>query len=220
MTSVEGVPIRAFLFLLPSFLAYPAATRLQYSQTWLSCSLIHHLKSLAITSLQWTSLRSRSIFHFASRSRLSRLVMADGFSIAGSAVGVLSLAITTCQGVLSYYSSWEHQDQNISDATGKIERLRSSLTALEEILPKISSSSTIAANVEQCILSCKEGTWRLEQFLGKCRKNPAPLSRIDKFRDCRQKAVFPFRQSSLDSLKEIVQDLEHNLSTALQVLHL
>lgn len=146
--------------------------------------------------------------------------MADGFSIAGSAVGVISLAITTCQGVLSYYNSWDNQDQKISDATGNIERLRSSLSALEEILPRISSSSAIAAHVEQCVLSCKEGTSRLERFLEKCHKNPAPLSLIDKFRDCRQKAIFPFRQSSLDSLKEIVRDLEHNLSTALQVLHL
>ena len=66
--------------------------------------------------------------------------MADTVSVAGSAVGVISLAITTCQGVISYYDSWETQDQNISDAKRKIERLQSSLSALEEILPKISSS--------------------------------------------------------------------------------
>ena len=75
MTRVKGVPTRAFLFLLPSFLplAYPAATRLHDSQTRLRCSLIHHLERLVITSLQRTLLRSRSILHFASRSRLSRL---------------------------------------------------------------------------------------------------------------------------------------------------
>lgn len=139
---------------------------------------------------------------------------------AGSAVGIISLAITTCQGVLSYYNSWDTQDQNISDAKGRIETLRSSLSALEEILPKISSSPAIAGHVERCVLSCQEGTARLEQFLGKCRKNPAPTSLTDKLRDCRQKAIFPFRQSSLDSLKEILRDLEDNLGTALRVLQL
>lgn len=146
--------------------------------------------------------------------------MADPFSVAGSAVGVLSLAITTCQGVLSYYNSWDTQDQNISDAKGKIERLRRSLSALEEVLPKLPSSSVIAANVEQSVLCCKEGTVRLEYFLEKCRKNPAPLSLIDKIHDFRKKAIFPFRQSSLDSLREIVRDLEDSLGTALQVLQM
>ena len=146
--------------------------------------------------------------------------MGDPFSVAGSAVGVISLAITTCQGVISYYNSWDTQDQSISDAKGKTERLHNSLSALEEILPKISSSSAIAAEVEQCVLSCREGTARLQKFLGKCRENAAPLNFRDRLRDCRQRAIYPFRQSSLDSLKEIVRDLENNLGTALQVLQL
>ena len=146
--------------------------------------------------------------------------MADPVSVAGSAVGVISLAITTCQGVISYYESWETQDQNISDAKGKIERLRSSLSALEEILPKISSSSAIAKHVEQCVLCCGEGTARLEQFLERCRKDPAPLSLRDKLRALRQKAIFPFRESSLGRLREIVRDLEADLGTALRVLQL
>ena len=146
--------------------------------------------------------------------------MADPFSVAGSAVGVISLAITTCQGVISYYNSWDIQDQSISDAKEKIERLRSSLSALEEILPKIASSSAIAAEVDQCVLSCREGTARLQKFLGKCRENAAPLNFRDILRDCRQRAVFPFRQTSLDTLKKIVRDLEDSLGTALQVLQL
>ena len=140
--------------------------------------------------------------------------------MAGSAVGVISLAITTCQGVISYYNSWDTQDQSISDAKEKIERLRSSLSALEEILPKISSSSAIAAEVEQCVLSCREGTTRLQKFLAKCRESAAPLNLRDRLRACRQRVLFPFRQSSLDNLKEIVRDLEDNLGTALQVLQL
>ncbi|KAM0796422.1 hypothetical protein BDR22DRAFT_893275 [Usnea florida] len=146
--------------------------------------------------------------------------MGDPFSVAGSAVGVVSLAITTCQGVISYYNSWDNQDQSIIDAKGKIERLHSSLSALDEILPKISSSSGIAAEVEQCVLSCRECTARLQNFLGKCRENAVPLNFRERLRDCRQRAIFPFRQSSLDSLNEIVRDLEKNLCTALQVLQL
>ena len=146
--------------------------------------------------------------------------MADPFSVAGGVVGVVTLAITACQGVISYYNTWETQDQNISDAKGKIERLQNSLSALKDVLPKISSSSAIAQHVEQCVRCCEEGTSRLEHFLGKCRKNPAPVSLRDKIRVCRQQALFPFRESSLDSLGQIVQDLERNLGTALQVLQL
>ena len=146
--------------------------------------------------------------------------MAEPFSVASGVVGVVTLGITACQGVVSYYNSWETQDQSISDAKEKIERWQSSLSALKEILPKMLCSSTIVQRVEQCVLCCEEGTSRLEQFLVKCRKNPAPVSLRDKIRVCRQRAIFPFRESSLDSLRQVVQDLEGNLGTALQILQL
>lgn len=178
------------------------------------------LKELGSSFIHEYSILRHRLFLREKTSVFSVYNMAEALSVAGSAVGVISLAITTCQGVLSYYNSWENQNQSVSDAKSGIERLRNSLSALEVILPKVSSSSAIAGHVEQCVLSCKEGTARLEQFLGKCRKNPAPVSLPDKLREYRHKAIFPFRQSSLDSLNNIVRDLEGNLGTALQVLQL
>ena len=146
--------------------------------------------------------------------------MTDPFSITGGVVSILSLAITTVQGVKSYYESWNTQDQYVSDVNNKVQSLLHSLSALEQILPRISSSSATKVHVEQCVLSSKEGISRLEEFLRKCRKNPAPVGLKDKVRTARQKAIFPFRRSSLDTLRDIVRDLEGNLGTALQVLHL
>ena len=202
--------------------SYPAATQPQGCTTFGHQSQPYFPISTAVfISLQRVLLSSsvRSLL-YKYIAVLPAYVMADPVSVAGSAVGVISLAITTCQGVISYYDSWETQDQNINDAKGKIERLRSSLSALEELLPKISSSLAIAEHVERCVLCCGEGTSRLEQFLGRCRKDPAPLSLKDKLRVFGQKAIFPFRESSLERLREIVRDLEGDLGTALRVLQL
>lgn len=202
--------------------SYPAATQPQGCTTFRHQSQPYFPISTAVfISLQRVLLSSwgRSLL-YRYIAVLPAYVMADPVSVAGSAVGVISLAITTCQGVISYYDSWENQEQNISDAKRKIERLQSSLFALEEILPKISSSSAIAEHVKQCVLCCGEGTARLEQFLGRCREDPAPLSLKAKFRVLRQKAIFPFRKSSLDRLRGIVRDLEGDLGTALRVLQL
>lgn len=137
--------------------------------------------------------------------------MADTVSVAGSAVGVISLAITTCQGVISYYDSWETQDQNISDTKRKIQRLQSSLSALEEILPKISSSSAIAEHVKQCVLCCGEGTARLEHFFGKMSQGSCSAQFQSQIPSVEAKSYIPFRKSSLDRLREIVRDLEGDL---------
>ena len=39
--------------------------------------------------------------------------MGDPFSVAGSAVGVISLGLAICQSLISYYGSWKAYDDEI-----------------------------------------------------------------------------------------------------------
>ena len=54
--------------------------------------------------------------------------------VAGSAVGIASLGIQVCQGLLTYYDAWRAYDQDITSTYNAITDLRDTLTILEFML--------------------------------------------------------------------------------------
>jgi hypothetical protein len=49
--------------------------------------------------------------------------MAEVLGIAGSVVGIVSLAIDLTQGLFKYYGSWKHQDDDTSDMYTSLDNL-------------------------------------------------------------------------------------------------
>jgi hypothetical protein len=50
--------------------------------------------------------------------------MGDPFSVAGSAVGVISLGLTVCQGLLTYYGQFKAYDEEIRDVSNHNQKFR------------------------------------------------------------------------------------------------
>ena len=58
--------------------------------------------------------------------------MSDPFSVAGSAVGVISLGISVCQGLVTYCSQYKSFNDGISNMIRKVQGLNDILAALHD----------------------------------------------------------------------------------------
>lgn len=147
--------------------------------------------------------------------------MADPVSVAGSALGVISIAIQVCQGLLSYYNAWRSYDVHVSHVYNKIHGLNATLQNLQSSFEKLDSTKSPAVqNVLQSITSCDAGVDTLRITFEKFRSIKAPQGVREKLHSYSRQTMFPFKQDTLQSMKAIVTDLQNNLDSALQVLEL
>ena len=144
------------------------------------------------------------------------------FSAAAGAVGVISLGIQVCQGLVSYCNAWKSHDKDIGDAAEKLTSLRLTLEALQDILPKVESSNPSALPVLQTvrrqISSSSDGLDKLHAALTKFQSLGTPTGFRESLRNFKQQSLFPFRKDILKTLQDTVKDLQAILGSAVQVL--
>lgn len=145
--------------------------------------------------------------------------MADPVSLSGTAVGVIALGITVCQGLYKYYAPLKARNGDIQAALDRLEGLGKTLEILKARLPEAQSvSQDIITDVESKILSCKESIEELDEYLKKCRMSHPPADWMDKVRAQRYKFMYPFRQGTLQDLGQRLCHLQGNLDTAIMLL--
>lgn len=147
--------------------------------------------------------------------------MSDPFSGAGSAVGVISLGLAACQGLLAYYGPFKAYDEQINDVSNRIRSFDSTLKALQDVLANGQAFSSLtaqsAAVTLDSIFNCQEGLERLSKMLDKCKStnttllgSKIPINRI----------LYPFKRDTLIALLETVSWLQAHLNTSLQILNM
>lgn len=147
--------------------------------------------------------------------------MADPASVVGTTVGVISLGIQVCQGLVSYYEKWKSFDDDIAHLHASIDGLRITLKNLEHTLPKFrSSNANIMADVEQKVVFSINGIRKLEEVLIKRHSSVSASIVQQKGYRLVQKTFYPLKKATIFELKSNLTDLEHNLKTSLHSLTL
>jgi len=146
--------------------------------------------------------------------------MAEAFGIAASITGFVSLGLTVCQGLLTCYGSWK-------DAPADVERMRESIKALNDTFKVLGTfiknkkfSSGIRNVVKQSIESCAGGLKLLESKLDKIKVTPESDKWNEKAKAQFRRSLYPFRESTVEKLMRIANELRNNLSVALQALQM
>jgi hypothetical protein len=137
--------------------------------------------------------------------------------VAGTAVGVASLGIQVCQGLLDYYQACESYDRTIQEAQKWIIHLQRTLVILGDVLQGANAKQDIFQNAQTGILNCEDGIRKLEKKLRKIRKGD-PGTAKEKTRAMGHRLVYPFQQSTIAKLKECVKDLFDHLLLSIQML--
>jgi hypothetical protein len=137
--------------------------------------------------------------------------------VAGTAVGVASLGIQVCEGLLDYYQAYESYDRDIQDAQKWIANLRRTLIVLENLLQNSNAKQDVFQNTQTGLLDCEDGILELEKKLLEIRKGD-PVTAREKTKALGHRLIYPFQRSTIAKLKEIVKDLFDHLLLSIQVL--
>ncbi|KAL9095457.1 MAG: hypothetical protein Q9165_002328 [Trypethelium subeluteriae] len=140
----------------------------------------------------------------------------------GAAVGVISLGIQCFQGIISYYKPFCEQDKVVAVTTASVDNLNGILTALLGIInpPSSQLNADALALVIKSIASCEGPVDELKVVLNKIGTNTPEATSKKKAHKFVVRALYPFKESTLMKLREIVQDLRGNLSLAIETVGL
>lgn len=149
--------------------------------------------------------------------------MADPLSITSSAVGILSVALTVCDGITQYYNSYKRAPEavnasmtHVTNLTRVLNLLRSTLDSNQHKYPPDTLDQ-----VNEYISSCERGVRNLETKLKKCKTTEADDSNgLTNIKNAGKRLIYPFRESTLAKLCEIVSELMYPLSLALDALQI
>ncbi|KAL4996587.1 hypothetical protein BDV10DRAFT_108566 [Aspergillus recurvatus] len=148
--------------------------------------------------------------------------MVDAFTVTTGAVGVISLGLSVCQGLLAYYGPFKTFHEQISDIESRITALEGILKVLQRVVNEgfaqfgHSTAQSTAVALDS-IWSCQDRLNRLQIILQKC-------TQTNGFNICagvsRQvnRLLYPFRRETLMALMESLDWLQSTLNTSLQML--
>ncbi len=124
--------------------------------------------------------------------------MADPFSAAGSAVGVISLGLTICQSLISYYGSWKAYDDEIKSLSYKAEGLKTTLQTLQHPLRKLESANpSETMEVQSRVLACEEVIQKMGKRVRKCEEILPSSAFAHKLQVLGKKTLYPFKRETL-----------------------
>jgi hypothetical protein len=139
--------------------------------------------------------------------------------VAGTAVGIVSLGIQVCQGLLFYYDAWKSYDPDISSTYNAITDLSRTLTILKTTLQQETDRERVG-RVRTCVSSCDDAILELEKRRYSLQKYGQPEGLRQKMRASLQRSWYPFKKETIEALKANVAGIQGRLKLALQVLQL
>jgi hypothetical protein len=123
---------------------------------------------------------------------------------AGSAVGIASLGIQICQGLVSYYHDWRSYHEDISAACDKVSGLERTFALLKEALDQACLNAEQTAQVRDSLLSCKDSIRGLEKRCAKLQASGQPSSARERAAAVTKRTLYPFKASTLAKVSEAV----------------
>lgn len=135
-------------------------------------------------------------------------------------MGVASLGIQVCQGLLSYYDSWKDYKTDLSDTRKCIADLEKTFELIRGTLGSAQLDHDRAERAKECMQACEEGIQKLKKKLDKLNTHVNPTGLRQKTWTELQRVWYPFRSSTLAKLRETVESLQLHLFRAVQALQL
>jgi hypothetical protein len=140
--------------------------------------------------------------------------------VLGTAIGVASLGIQVCQGLLSYYETWKDYDSDVAATYDMVADLQQTFDLLKSALNDPLLDAKKSERVGNCVQSARNALVKLEAKALKVCEYEQPRGFSQKiFREV-QRLKYPFTAKTLEKLKTAVGDVQSRLQLAVQVVAL
>lgn len=141
--------------------------------------------------------------------------MSDPLSVAGTAVGIISLGLQVSGEIVSYCQKWQGFNEDIQNIGQKADGLRMPLRALRELIEDFHTTDpTIASDLENKAKSIEQVIKRLKTATD---RYASTTSDPDSFRFQLKKAAYPFRKEGLREMASDLDSVQAVLQTAIQM---
>ena len=145
----------------------------------------------------------------------------EGLGVASNVAGLVSLGISVCRGILDYYASWKDAEVDLKRMYSSVEALTKTFIVLRHLIEQNGFSSDSVTRVEESIAKCEGGIANLQKKLSKIKiSTQASQQRSHRLKVQFQRALYPFRESTLVKLKEICNGLRDDLLFAMETLQM
>ncbi|KAH6634622.1 hypothetical protein B0J18DRAFT_26054 [Chaetomium sp. MPI-SDFR-AT-0129] len=146
--------------------------------------------------------------------------MADLLSVAGLAMGVVSLGIQVCGGITSYLDALKCRKQDIASVRQQTKCLETALQVVEVLLPQLQQEHqgpTVV--VRGCLDSCSQELKALHTLMAELAgPNQAPSKRRENIQALSKRLLYPFNQPKIKQLESRLHNTNTTLQLALQAL--
>ncbi|KAJ5338597.1 hypothetical protein N7452_005325 [Penicillium brevicompactum] len=144
--------------------------------------------------------------------------MSDPFSVAGSAVGVISLGLSVCGKIVDYCRAYHGYDEDIRKVTVNAESLGEILQDLNDVIDITQTIQPLAAiRLSKKIVGIEEQIKRIESVLKRYGPDKNTEGFSQKARNQVKKSIYAFRKDALREMAADLDGLQKNLQTALEV---
>lgn len=147
--------------------------------------------------------------------------MADPLSIASGVAGLISLGLTLCNGLQTYFSAIKDRDKDIEIATRDLNLLRFNIKIIESSASKVGNSYSLAGDgVNMGLKNCESQLKTLEILIQELTSAEGLLGAQQKWRKQKMLIRYPFDQKKLAQLQDQLSKANHTLSTFIQTFNL
>ncbi|XP_014558784.1 hypothetical protein COCVIDRAFT_93407 [Bipolaris victoriae FI3] len=147
--------------------------------------------------------------------------MADPFSVTGTAVGIVSLGLQTCQILYKYCSEFKSFPRDVEAIQRQIRGLQGILEGLREVKEQLEiDNHTPSSQLHMTLKECEEMLHELMRMVEK--RNPT--SKLDnvqtQLRAVKERILWPYRKEDLKEVQSLLTRFQDNLALALQCVGL
>ncbi|KAJ6133089.1 hypothetical protein N7471_008304 [Penicillium samsonianum] len=135
--------------------------------------------------------------------------------LAGTAVGIISLGLQVCQGIVSYSQAWRGFDEDIQNTRNKAKALHMLLKTLRETIEELHHTRPeVASDLEGKAMSMHSSIEKLRKIVD--RFKPARSEAFpEKVRAQLKKSVYYFQKDTLKDIQNHLDQIQNVLQTSL-----
>jgi hypothetical protein len=147
--------------------------------------------------------------------------MADPLSVASGVAGLVSLGLTLCNGLHTYFSAIKDRHSDIDTATQSLALLQSNICIIQSSTLKLGHRHALAANgVNAGLKNCETQLKALEAFVKDLNNAENSSGTKQKWQKQKMFARYPFDQKKLFQLQEHLLRANTTLSSFVQSFNL